>query len=92
MLLLTFKEVVLQQVFQQKTEQADLYQALFGRNGEAPCIVVAASTPSNCFYWAFEASRLSLEHMTPTILLTDGYLGNGSQLFRIPKNGRPTKN
>lgn len=68
-----------------KTEQADLYQALFGRNGEAPCIVVAASTPSNCFYWAFEASRLALEHMTPTILLTDGYLGNGSQLFRIPK-------
>lgn len=68
-----------------KTEQSDLYQALFGRNGEAPCIVVAASTPSNCFYWAFEASRLALEHMTPTILLTDGYLGNGSQLFRIPK-------
>lgn len=68
-----------------KTEQSDLNQALFGRNGEAPCIVVAASTPSNCFNWAFEASRLALEHMTPTILLTDGYLGNGAQLFRIPK-------
>lgn len=68
-----------------KTEQSDLYQALFGRNGEAPCIVVAASTSANSFYWAFEAARLSLEHMTPTILLTDGYLGNGSQLFRIPK-------
>lgn len=68
-----------------KTEQSDLYQALFGRNGEAPCIIVAASTPANCFDWAFEAGRLSLEHMTPTILLTDGYLGNGSQLMRIPK-------
>lgn len=67
-----------------KTEQSDLYQALFGRNGEAPCIVIAASTSANCFYWAFEAARLSLEHMTPVILLTDGYLGNGSQLFRIP--------
>jgi 2-oxoglutarate ferredoxin oxidoreductase subunit alpha len=68
-----------------KTEQSDLYQALFGRNGEAPCIVIAASTSANCFYYAFETARLSLEHMTPAILLTDGYLGNGSQLFRIPK-------
>ena len=68
-----------------KTEQSDLMQALFGRNGEAPCIVVAASTSANCFYWAFEAAKLALEHMTPCILLTDGYLGNGSQLFRIPK-------
>ncbi|MDD2488820.1 MAG: 2-oxoacid:acceptor oxidoreductase subunit alpha [Bacteroidales bacterium] len=68
-----------------KTEQSDLYQALFGRNGEAPCIVIAASTSANSFYFAYEAARLSLEHMTPTILLTDGYLGNGSQLFRIPK-------
>ncbi len=68
-----------------KTEQSDLYQALFGRNGEAPCIVIAASSSANSFYYAFEAARLSLEHMTPTILLTDGYLGNGSQLFRIPK-------
>ncbi|MDR0972133.1 MAG: 2-oxoacid:acceptor oxidoreductase subunit alpha [Bacteroidales bacterium] len=68
-----------------KTEQSDLYQALFGRNGEAPCIVVAASSSANSFYWAFQAAKLSLETMTPTILLTDGYLGNGSQLFRIPK-------
>lgn len=68
-----------------KTEQADLMQALFGRNGESPCIVLAASSSANCFYWAYEAARLSLEHMTPVILLTDGYLGNGSQLFRIPK-------
>ncbi|NVN93652.1 MAG: 2-oxoacid:acceptor oxidoreductase subunit alpha [Bacteroidetes bacterium] len=68
-----------------KSEQSDLYQALFGRNGEAPCIVIAASSPSNCFYFAFEAAKLSMEHMTPVILLTDGYLGNGSQLFKIPK-------
>ncbi|MDR1005894.1 MAG: 2-oxoacid:acceptor oxidoreductase subunit alpha [Bacteroidales bacterium] len=68
-----------------KTEQSDLFQALFGRNGEAPCIVVAASSSANCFDWAFEAARLAVEHMTPCILLTDGYLGNGSQLFRIPK-------
>lgn len=68
-----------------KTEQADLMQALYGRNGESPCIVVAASSSANCFYWAYEAARLALEHMTPVVLLTDGYLGNGSQLFRIPK-------
>ncbi len=68
-----------------KSEQSDLYQALFGRNGEAPCIIIAASSPSNCFYFAFEAAKLSMEHMTPVILLTDGYLGNGSQLFKIPK-------
>ena len=67
-----------------KTEQSDLNQALYGRNGEAPCIVLAASSPADCFYWAFEAAKLSVEHMTPVILLTDGYLGNGSQLFRIP--------
>lgn len=68
-----------------KTEQADLNQALFGRNGEAPCIVVAPSSSANCFNWAFEAARLALETMTPTIMLSDAYLGNGSQLFRIPK-------
>ncbi len=67
-----------------KTEQADLLQALYGRSGESPCIVVAASTPANCFNFAFEAARLSLEHMTPVILLTDGYLANGSELWRIP--------
>ncbi len=68
-----------------KTEQSDLNQALYGRNGEAPMIVVAASSSANCFYWAYNAAKLALEHMTPVILLTDGYLGNGSQLFRIPK-------
>lgn len=68
-----------------KTEQGDLAQALYGRNGEAPLVVVAASSSANCFYWAYEAARIALEHMTPVILLTDAYLGNGSQLFRIPK-------
>lgn len=67
-----------------KSEQSDLYQALFGRNGEAPVIVIAATTASDCFYAAYEASKLSMEHMTPVILLTDGNLGQGSQLFRIP--------
>lgn len=68
-----------------KSEQSDLYQALFGRNGECPAIVIAASSSANCFYYAYMAAKLSMEHMTPVILLTDGYLGNGSQLFRIPK-------
>jgi 2-oxoglutarate/2-oxoacid ferredoxin oxidoreductase subunit alpha len=68
-----------------KSEQSDLYQALFGRNGECPLVVMAANSPSDCFYAAFEASKLAMEHMTPVILLTDGYIGNGSQLFRIPK-------
>ncbi len=67
-----------------KTEQSDLMQALYGRNGESPCIVIAASSPANCFNYAFEAAKLSLEHMTPTILLTDGYLANGSELWKIP--------
>ncbi|PKO97716.1 MAG: 2-oxoacid:acceptor oxidoreductase subunit alpha, partial [Bacteroidetes bacterium HGW-Bacteroidetes-9] len=68
-----------------KSEQSDLYQALFGRNGECPVVVIAASTSANCFYYAYMASKIAVEHMTPVILLTDGYLGNGSQLFRIPK-------
>jgi 2-oxoglutarate ferredoxin oxidoreductase subunit alpha len=68
-----------------KSEQSDLYQALFGRNGECPVIVVAASSSENCFFYAYMAAKLSLEHMTPTILLTDGYLGFGSTLFKIPK-------
>jgi len=67
-----------------KSEQSDLMQALFGRNGECPAIVMAASSPADCFYAAYYASKLSLEHMTPVILLTDGYLGFGSELFRIP--------
>lgn len=68
-----------------KSEQADLYQALFGRNGEAPAIVIAATSSADCFHYAFEAARLAMEHMTPVILLTDGYLANGSQLFKIPE-------
>ncbi|OFY52095.1 MAG: MFS transporter [Bacteroidetes bacterium GWF2_41_31] len=68
-----------------KSEQSDLYQALFGRNGEAPVIVMAALSPVDCFYAAYEASKLALEHMTPVILLTDGSIANGSEVFRIPK-------
>ena len=67
-----------------KTEQSDLQQALYGRNGECPVIVVAASSPSDCFHYAFEAGRLAMEHMTPVILLTDGFIANGSEPWRIP--------
>ncbi len=67
-----------------KTEQSDLLQCMYGRNGESPMIVVAASKPSDCFEMAFEASRLSLEHMTPVVLLTDGYIANGSEPWKIP--------
>lgn len=67
-----------------KTEQSDLMQALYGRHGESPCVVLAASTPANCFDYAFLAAKLALEHMTPVILLSDGYLANGSELWRIP--------
>lgn len=66
-----------------KTEQSDLLQAMYGRNGESPVIVIAASTPANCFDFAFEAAKLALEHMTPVILLTDGYIANGSAPWRI---------
>ena len=66
-----------------KTEQSDLLQALFGRNGESPVIVVAASTPANCFDMAFQAAKLAVEHMTPVILLTDGYIANGSEPWKI---------
>ncbi len=67
-----------------KTEQTDLLQALYGRNGESPVVVVAASTPTNCFDMAFQAAKIALEHMTPVILLTDGFIGNGSSAWRIP--------
>ena len=67
-----------------KTEQSDLFQAILGRNGEAPLAVVSASTPSDCFEAAFEACRIALEYMTPVILLTDGYLANGSEPWKIP--------
>lgn len=68
-----------------KTEQSDLMQALYGRNGESPCVVIAASSPSNCFEYAFASAKIAVEHMTPVILLTDGFLANGSQPWRIPK-------
>jgi len=67
-----------------KTEQADLNQALYGRNGEAPMPVLAASTPGDCFFAAYEACRIALKYMTPVILLTDGYLANGSEPWKIP--------
>ncbi len=67
-----------------KTEQSDLLQALYGRNGESPAVVLAAGTPSDCFWYAFEAARIALERMVPVILLTDGFLGNGSEPWKIP--------
>jgi 2-oxoglutarate/2-oxoacid ferredoxin oxidoreductase subunit alpha len=67
-----------------KTEQSDLMQALYGRNGESPCVVVAASTPANCFDYAFNSCKIAVEHMTPVILLTDGFLANGSSAWKIP--------
>ncbi|HKK43626.1 MAG TPA: 2-oxoacid:acceptor oxidoreductase subunit alpha, partial [Bacteroidales bacterium] len=67
-----------------KTEQSDLMQALYGRNGESPVVVIASSTPPDCFHFAFEAARIALEHMTPVLLLTDSYLANGTEPWRIP--------
>ena len=67
-----------------KTEQADLNQALYGRNGEAPIPIIAASTPGDCFYAAYEAARIAVKYMTPVILLSDGYLANGSEPWKIP--------
>jgi len=68
-----------------KTEQADLLQALFGRNSEAPIPVLAASSPGDCFWVALEASRIALKYMVPVIVLSDGYLANGAEPWRIPK-------
>ena len=68
-----------------KTEQSYLMQALYGRNGECPVVVLAASTPGDCFRFAFEAGKIAMEHMTPVILLTDGFIANGSQPWRIPQ-------
>ena len=68
-----------------KTEQTDLMQALYGRNGESPLAVVAAATPTDCFTMAFEAARIAIEHMTPVILLTDAFIGNGSSAWRVPE-------
>ena len=70
-----------------KTEQTDLFQALYGRNGESPVAVVAAATPTDCFDMAFEAARIAIEHMTPVILLTDAFIGNGSSAWRVPEAG-----
>ena len=67
-----------------KTEQADLNQALYGRNGEAPIPIIAASTPGDCFYAAYEAARIAVKYMTPVVLLSDGYLANGSEPWKIP--------
>ncbi len=67
-----------------KPEQSDLLQALWGRNGESPVVVLAASTPADCFDYAYWAAKIALEHMTPVLLLTDGFLANGSRPWRIP--------
>jgi 2-oxoglutarate ferredoxin oxidoreductase subunit alpha len=67
-----------------KTEQSDLMQTLYGRNGESPVVVLAASTPSDCFYYAYLSAKIALERMVPVVLLTDGFLGNGSEPWRIP--------
>mgnify|MGYP006283382567 CR=1 FL=1 len=67
-----------------KPEQSDLMQALYGRNGESPVVVIAASSPSNCFHYAFMASKIAMEHMTPVILLTDGFIANGAEPWKIP--------
>jgi len=68
-----------------KTEQTDLLQALYGRNGESPAVVLAAGTPDDCFHYAYMASKIALEHMTPVILLTDAFIGNGTSLWKLPK-------
>lgn len=67
-----------------KTEQADLFQAIYGRNGEAPIPVVATSTPADCFQMTLEAARIALKYMTPVILLSDGYIANGSEPWKLP--------
>jgi 2-oxoglutarate ferredoxin oxidoreductase subunit alpha len=69
-----------------KTEQSDLLQAYYGRNGECPMPVIAASTPSDCFTYAYEAVRIAVQHMTPVILLSDGYIANGAEPWRFPQS------
>ena len=69
-----------------KTEQSDLLQAVYGRNGEAPIPVIAAASPSDCFTMAYEACRIAIEHMTPVFLLTDGYIANGAEPWKYPKS------
>lgn len=67
-----------------KTEQSDLLQAYYGRNGECPMPIVSASTPSDCFFAAYEAVRIAIQHMTPVVLLSDGYIANGAEPWRYP--------
>jgi 2-oxoglutarate ferredoxin oxidoreductase subunit alpha len=67
-----------------KTDQADLLQSMFGRNGECPVAIVAPATPSECFLYAIEAFRIAVRHMTPTIFLSDGYLGSGAEPWLVP--------
>lgn len=67
-----------------KSEQTDLLQALFGRNGESPMPVIAATSPTNCFDAAYAACKMALEHMTPVVLLTDGFVANGSGSWKLP--------
>jgi 2-oxoglutarate ferredoxin oxidoreductase subunit alpha len=69
-----------------KTEQSDLLQAYYGRNGESPMPVIAASTPSDCFYAVYEAVRIAIQHMTPVIFLSDGYIANGSEPWKYPES------
>jgi len=69
-----------------KTEQSDLLQAYYGRNGECPMPIIASSTPSDCFDVAYEAVRLAIQHMTPVILLSDGYIANGAEPWRFPNS------
>ena len=67
-----------------KTEQADLLQAMYGRNGEAPMAILAAASPKDCFDTVYEACRIAIEHMTPVIVLSDGYIANGAEPWRFP--------
>ncbi len=67
-----------------KTEQSDLMQAMYGRNGECPCVVIASSSPSDCFEMTYEACRIALEHMIPVMFLSDGYIANGSEPWKFP--------
>jgi 2-oxoglutarate ferredoxin oxidoreductase subunit alpha len=69
-----------------KTEQADLMQAVYGRNGESPLVVLAPQSPADCFEMAFEAVRISIEHMIPVMFLSDGYIANGSEPWKFPKS------
>lgn len=70
-----------------KTEQSDLNQALYGRHGDAPVVVIAASSPDDCFYYSYEAAKIAIEHVTPVILLSDTYLASGTSPWRLPEQG-----